>query len=121
MWPRHSIPRRSGAQPRRSADGLRATLTMYGDPALERIDFTEVVIHTGSGRIIESRTWTSDCDLDQATDEMLAFSVRHGVKELREVDAILVPEVCPDCGERTHRIVTDDDARRAHASTRRTH
>jgi hypothetical protein len=94
---------------------------MYGDSALERIDFAEVVIHTGSGRIIDSRTWASDCDLEQATDEIVAFSAQHGVKEVRQVGAILKPEFCPDCGERTHRIVPDDDKRRAHAITRRTH
>ena len=121
MRHRHSIPQRKARNQEDRRAKLRATITMYGDPALERIDFAEVVIHTGSGRIIDSRTWASDCDLDRATDEMVAFSAQHGVKELRQVDAIPKPKFCPDCGERTHRIVTDDDKRRAHATTRRTH
>jgi len=114
---RHFPPLRGGRPPK---SNLRATVTMYGDDP-ELIDFVEVVIHSGDGKVVAVRTWDSDRDVERATDEMMSFVGEYGVTEIRQVDAVLKPEFCPDCGQRTYRIVTDGDARQAGAATHHSH
>jgi hypothetical protein len=87
------------------------TVCAYGkDPDI--IKFVEAVVHTGKGEIVDSKVWGGEEDVDAATDEVVALAQEHGISEIRQVSEVMSPETCDCCGERTHRIITDEDAAR---------
>jgi bacterioferritin-associated ferredoxin len=91
------------------SNNLRATVCKYSKTP-DLIDFVEVVVHTGEGEIIDFRVWESDPDMGSSTDdEIVAFTSRYGVTEIRTVPEVLVPvAACGCCGERLHAMITDD-------------